>query len=406
MSWQKVKLDAVCESISDGDHLAPPKSDAGVPFITISNIDSNNNIDFSRCMFVPRSYYEKVDRKRKPQKGDVLYSVVGSFGKPVLIRDDIEFVFQRHVAILRPRLDALSSRFLYDTMRSPAFYALADAVAVGTAQRTISLSSLRSMEIDLPPLSIQYKISSILGAYDDLIENNRRRIALLEKMSRELYRERFVRRVGRGSYLPLLDVFSFVRGKSYASNEIDVTEGVPMVNLKNIRAWGGYNSGAERIFSGDYKQEQTLEHGDVIMGVTDMTQDRRIVGHVAMMPTLKQPATFSMDIIKLIPTSMSKVELYSILQYSDVSREISQLATGATVLHLRPNALGAIRMWIPARSDFEKVEASFADYYLEIDSLGLQNRNLARQRDRLLPRLMSGKIDLDKLVKGEEVENG
>ncbi|MGN0832994.1 MAG: restriction endonuclease subunit S, partial [Kiritimatiellia bacterium] len=105
MKWQKVKLDSVCESISDGDHLAPPKSDSGVPFITISNIDSNNNIDFSRCMYVPRSYYENVDSKRKPQKDDVLYSVVGSFGKPVLMRENAEFVFQRHIAILRPKSD-------------------------------------------------------------------------------------------------------------------------------------------------------------------------------------------------------------------------------------------------------------------------------------------------------------
>lgn len=213
MKWQKVRLDSVCESISDGDHLAPPKSDSGVPFITISNIDSNNNIDFTRCMYVPRSYYENVDSKRKPQRGDVLYSVVGSFGKPVLMRENAEFVFQRHIAILRPKSDVLSSRFLYATMLSPAFYALADAAAVGTAQRTVSLSSLRGMEISLPPLPIQQKIADILGAYDDLIENNRRRIELLEKMARELYRERFVRRAVGVKEFPLGEIAEFVRGK-------------------------------------------------------------------------------------------------------------------------------------------------------------------------------------------------
>ena len=402
MKWQKVRLDSVCESISDGDHLAPPKSDSGVPFITISNIDSNNNIDFTRCMYVPRSYYENVDSKRKPQRGDVLFSVVGSFGKPVLMRENAEFVFQRHIAILRPKSDVLSSRFLYATMLSPAFYALADAAAVGTAQRTVSLSSLRGMEISLPPLPIQQKIADILGAYDDLIENNRRRIELLEKMARELYRERFVRRATQGVELSLMKMFDYVRGKSYASNEIDVSEGVPMINLKNIKAWGGYKAGAERLFSGDYKSEQTLSCGDVIMGVTDMTQDRRIVGHVAIVPTLDQTATFSMDIIKLIPKEISRVELYTILRFSGVSKEISQLATGATVLHLRPNALDSVHLRIPRKSDFAEVEDLFGNYYSEMDKLALQNRNLVKQRDRLLPRLMSGKIDLDKLVKEAE----
>ena len=318
------------------------------------------------------------------------------------MRENAEFVFQRHIAILRPKSDVLSSRFLYATMLSPAFYALADAAAVGTAQRTVSLSSLRGMEISLPPLPIQQKIADILGAYDDLIENNRRRIELLEKMARELYLERFVRRATQGVELSLMKMFDYVRGKSYASNEIDVSEGVPMINLKNIKAWGGYKAGAERLFSGDYKSEQTLSCGDVIMGVTDMTQDRRIVGHVAIVPTLDQTATFSMDIIKLIPKEISRVELYTILRFSGVSKEISQLATGATVLHLRPNALDSVHLRIPRKSDFAEVEDLFGNYYSEMDKLALQNRNLVKQRDRLLPRLMSGKIDLDKLVKEAE----
>lgn len=175
-----------------------------------------------------------------------------------------------------------------------------------------------------------------------------------------------------------------------------------MINLKNIKAWGGYKAGAERLFSGDYKSEQTLSCGDVIMGVTDMTQDRRIVGHVAIVPTLDQTATFSMDIIKLIPKEISRVELYTILRFSGVSKEISQLATGATVLHLRPNALDSVHLRIPRKSDFAEVEDLFGNYYSEMDKLALQNRNLVKQRDRLLPRLMSGKIDLDKLVKEAE----
>lgn len=76
MAWEKVKLGDVCLSISDGDHLAPPKADAGIPFVTISNIDSTNHFDFSNTMFVPIEYYEKLDEKRKPQQNDILYSVV------------------------------------------------------------------------------------------------------------------------------------------------------------------------------------------------------------------------------------------------------------------------------------------------------------------------------------------
>lgn len=103
MKWEKVRLEDCCYSISDGDHQPPPKAQQGIPFVTISNINSMNQLDFSDTMFVPKEYYRSLDEKRKVRKGDVLYSVVGSFGIPVLIKEERPFVFQRHIAILRPK---------------------------------------------------------------------------------------------------------------------------------------------------------------------------------------------------------------------------------------------------------------------------------------------------------------
>ena len=191
MNLEFKTLEACCISIADGDHQPPPKSESGIPFVTISNI-SSNQFDFSNTMFVPIEYYSNLDEKRKPRKGDILYSVVGSFGIPVLIKDDVPFVFQRHIAILRPNPQIIDSRFLFYTMLSCGFYAKADAAAIGAAQRTISLSSLRSIKILLPSLSVQKHIADILSAYDDLIENNQKQIKLLEEAAQRLYKEWFV----------------------------------------------------------------------------------------------------------------------------------------------------------------------------------------------------------------------
>ena len=150
MKWETVKLSECCSSIADGDHQPPPKAISGVPFVTISNINTS------------------------------LYSVVGSFGIPVLIKEYNPFVFQRHIAILRPNEKVLPA-FLYYTMLSKDFYAKADAVALGAAQRTVSLTSLRNIRIELPPVETQNRIVSILSAYDDLIENNQKQIKLLEE---------------------------------------------------------------------------------------------------------------------------------------------------------------------------------------------------------------------------------
>ena len=189
MNWEKIRLKDCCISIADGDHQPPPKSEKGIPFVTIANI-VNNQFDFTNSMFVPNSYYEKLDGKRKAQKGDILYSVVGSFGVPVLIKEDRPFVFQRHIAILRPS-ENIDARFLYYTMLSRDFYMKADAAAIGAAQRTVSLTALRNIEITVPSIETQRRIADILSAYDNLIENNQKQIKLLEETAQRLYKEWF-----------------------------------------------------------------------------------------------------------------------------------------------------------------------------------------------------------------------
>ena len=190
--WKKVKLSECCLSIADGDHQPPPKAERGIPFVTISNITSANQFDFSNTLYVPQDYYDRLDEKRKAREGDVLYSVVGSFGIPVFMKENKEFVFQRHIAILRPDSDAIIPQFLFYTMLTRDFYAKADAAALGAAQRTVSLTSLRNIEINIPEKKVQLKIVEILSAFDNLIENNQKQIKLLEEAAQRLYKEWFV----------------------------------------------------------------------------------------------------------------------------------------------------------------------------------------------------------------------
>lgn len=397
--WPKVRLEEICKTITDGDHLAPPKTDSGIPFVTISDI-KNNKFDLSDTRFVPKAYYDGLDEKRKVRKGDVLYSVVGSYGIPVYAESDLEIAFQRHIAILKAG-DSIDSRFLFYSMLNPAFYYSADNVAVGTAQKTVTLSALRNLEIPLPPLPIQQRIASVLGAYDDLIENNRRRIALLEKMAGELYRERFVRRAGKGNSVTLGKIMSITRGLSYSSKEIDTEDGVNLINLKNIRSFGGFREEGTKKYSGDYKNAQVVQKGDLVMGVTDMTQDRRTVGAVALLPELEGESVISADLIK-IDSELGNCFLFCMFCYGGVSSQVGQFATGATVLHLRPQAVLDFSVTLPAREEVEAFESQISPLFEEQGNLLSQNRSLSRQRDRLLPRLMSGKIDVEALVKEEK----
>lgn len=160
------KMSELCESIADGDHMPPPKSDSGIPFITISNITEYHNIDFENTMYVPESYYNSLAEKRRPRKGDILYTVVGSYGIPVCIENDKKFVFQRHIAILRPNNDIVKSRYLFHAMQSTDFKIQAEKSAKGAAQKTIALSALGKMHMSVPSMDVQERIVEVLDNFE------------------------------------------------------------------------------------------------------------------------------------------------------------------------------------------------------------------------------------------------
>jgi type I restriction enzyme S subunit len=163
-----VQLSDCCVSISDGDHQAPPKTESGVPFITISNVTPSNTIDFENTYFVADDYYQRIHDKRRARKKDILYTVVGSIGIPVYIDFDMKFAFQRHIAILRTDEQKIIPKYLYHVMRSSAFLKKANSVAVGAAQKTITLSALNKMNIPIPPIGEQERIVNILDKFDTL----------------------------------------------------------------------------------------------------------------------------------------------------------------------------------------------------------------------------------------------
>ena len=140
---QWVTLSDLCVAITDGDHQPPPKASEGIPFITISNIDKQNRtIDFSDTFKVSPGYFNKLKEHRRPLQGDILYTVTGSYGIPVIVNDEKKFCFQRHIGLIRPNKET-KSRFLYYLLLSEKVKKQADKCATGTAQKTVGLRSLR-----------------------------------------------------------------------------------------------------------------------------------------------------------------------------------------------------------------------------------------------------------------------
>lgn len=334
---------------------------------------------------------------------DIVYTRTGNVG--LVFRNNYGVVHNNCFTVTPNDEKALSRDFLYYLLQSKYFFEKANSLARGAAQPDLPHSLFNSIEISYPELDCQHRIATILSRYDSLIENYQKQIKLLEEAAQRLYKEWFVdlhfpghenTKIVDGvpegwEKKTLGELFSYVRGKSYSSNEIS-DEGCIMVNLKNIQAFGGYKRDAEKRFIGKYKPEQTLQKGDLVMGVTDMTQERRLVGHVALIPDFNEPATFSMDLIKIIPYSVPIIYLYCAMRYGGISKQISPLANGVNVLHLKPDAMMGTMMVVPRKDLIER----FCPFVEEMTNKILKNQSqirlLIEARDRLLPKLMSGEI--------------
>lgn len=403
MIWPNVKLSDCCVSIADGDHQAPPKAPDGVAFITISNINSLNQIDFDNVMYVPQEYYDALDMKRKAKKGDVLYSVVGSFGIPVLIKDNEKpFVFQRHIAILRPG-DQVDSRYLYYAMLSRDFYGKADAAAIGAAQRTISLSALRNLEIALPPMDTQRRIADILSAYDDLIENNQKQIKLLEEAVQRLYREWFVE-----LRFPGYEAAKIVDGVPEGWYEGKISDLVPTFS-------GGTPSRAHSEYYSDgtnlWVKTQELRDGFIFDTEEKITDDAirnssaKIVPQGSILMAMYGATIGKIGIAATELTcnqaccvfSLSKVKYatsYLFCWLKDNREFFISQGKGAAQPNLSQAMIKNFDILIPPPQVL-KSYSLMTDKMLEMMAkLQLQNKGLIEARDRLLPKLMSGEVEV------------
>lgn len=189
-----VAIESVTQHVTDGDHMPPPKADNGIPFIMISNI-KENAISWGNTAFVGRDYYDSIEPKRKPQNGDVLYTVTGSYGIPVLVDFNKEFCFQRHIALLRPN-DAIEQKYLYYSLMEPSVYAQATKGATGTAQKTVGLGILRKIEIPFienhsDQLRIVEAIESRLSVCDSIEQTVDIALQQSEAMRQSILKEAF-----------------------------------------------------------------------------------------------------------------------------------------------------------------------------------------------------------------------
>lgn len=279
---------------------------------------------------------------------------------------------------------------------------------IGTSQPLLTQAILNIIECDLPDLETQKKIAKVLSALDDKIELNNQINKNLEEQAQALYNSWFVEFEPFGGVVPadwslinLSDIAEFVGGYSYTSSELRQST-TAMATIKNFDRNKGFKlEGYKEIApSSKLKICQYVDLFDTLVAHTDLTQKAEVIGNAELLMSKceYENVIFSMDLVKVVPKnkSLSKFIIAAILQDKRFKEHCLGYVNGTTVLHLSKRALPDYRFLFPSKismlNEFSAtVEAMYRSIALNIDA----NIWLCKVRDTLLPKLMSGEIDVD-----------
>ncbi len=385
-------------------------NDGELPFVSPKDLDWNSYYVYDTQTKVTEKAYDSQKNQRVPKNSVFYTSLSFAIGKIGIASRESLTNQQIHSIVVNDKHDY---KFVYYLLQQYRPYIFCFNSGIDTP--IVPKSVFEKINVVVPDLEVQKKIAAILSAYDDLIENNKKRIQILENMAEELYKEWFVRfrfpnwentefekgvpkdwnTINSGEFIDV------VKGKSYTSPEIHdefIDESLPFINLKNFNRGGGYRRNGLKFYTGKYANTQKTYQDDIVMAVTDMTQDRAVVGRVARVPKLNfEFAIISLDCVKLVPKIYSSTFTYCYFKYSGFSEYIKEFANGANVLHLSPNQIGKQKILIPPKQLVDSFEAKVVPIYSELNILEESNEKLEIMRNNLLPRLISGKLSVEDL---------
>ena len=412
METREVKLGDIVKYNKGYAFKSSEYTDEGVMVVRVTDFTLDSISDVDAVYLALDDRYDKFILKTN----DILIQTVGSWennpnsivGKVVRVPNQCDSAYlNQNIVRIIPNND-FNNTYLFYALKANQFSTYCVLRGQGAAnQASITLATIFRFKFKAHNFAEQKRIADILSAYDNLIENNNKRIKLLEQMAENLYKEWFVRFRFPGyenehfiedipsswNYVQLGDIASFDRGISYSSDEINCDDGINLINLKNVQSYGGFRRDGTKQYNGKYKDSQIVEAGDLILGVTDMTQDRRIVGSVALIPQSLGTSVISADLVK-VNLKVPNVFFYCMCRYGFYSKYFSLFANGANVLHLKPIVLLNKKILLPTAELIEMFAEKVQPMIDIVDDLNRQNDLLTKQRDMLLPRLMNGKLEV------------
>ena len=160
-----VALNELCSVITDGTHQPPRFQNEGIPFIFVSNL-ANNTVTYNTEKFISEETYNELIKRTHIELGDILLSTVGSYGHPAVVVEERKFLFQRHIAYLKPKRSLVNSFYLHSALLAPEGQRQIEEKVKGIAQKTLNLSEIRKIMIPIPSIEEQNSFESFIKQVD------------------------------------------------------------------------------------------------------------------------------------------------------------------------------------------------------------------------------------------------
>ncbi len=416
---QKEPMGTVAKVISGYAFKSAEFCESGIPVIKIKNIQLGE-VDCTEMQYVPEKYLS-IDPKYHVHNGDILISLTGShINQPNSVVGRVArykkgapkaLLNQRAGKVIIRRPEACDTGFLFYQLFDENVRRDIAAFAHGAAnQANVSPSQIESLNIQLPPLLVQRKIAAILSAYDGLIENNLRRIKILEEMAQNLYREWFVKfrfpgqertrfvdsplgRIPEGWNCGVVnDLLSLKSGFAFKSNIFTESGTYGLVTIKNVHDGHFVPECTSRIadLPSNMPSYCHLSTGDVLLSLTGN------IGRVCLV--YGTDYLLNQRVAKLVPiVANDRAYIYFTFRQDEFQTKLSKIANGVAQQNLSPIETGRMQVVIPSQkmlSDFADICEPIAE---EMTVLSRKNTTLRRTGDLLLPKLISGEVDVSEL---------
>lgn len=404
--WNTVPIRELYDGLYDGPHATPKPANDGPIFLGIKNVTDDGKLDLSEIRHIAEEDYATWTRRIEPRPGDLVFTYEATLNRYAIIPEGFRGCLGRRMALIRPDPSKADVRFLLYSFFTDAWRAvIKQNTLTGATVDRIPLTKFPEFPIAAPDVAVQRRIADELAAYDQLIENCQRRVQILESMARALYREWFVefRFPGHG-YLPqatsaesapppnwrtavIGEVVSLLtRGISPAYDE----QGSSLVlNQKCIRD--------ERVSLGPARRQRKMVPDEKLVRLHDVLINSTGVGtlgRVAQICTTLDHCTVDSHVTIARPSASVNPEYfgYALLARQDVFERLGAGATGQT--ELSRTAVHQVELLLPPRDLQDRFGSLVRPMRVAATTLSKQVAHLRATRDLLLPRLLSGQLDL------------